>query len=71
MHGLHLTKEGDWYDTGGNFYRITRNYPHLEVNIWDYIIHYKGGSWEEIHNNRIQRNLSSTEWLKINKKYWE
>jgi len=71
MHGLHLSTVGDWYDTGGNFYRITRNMNYLEIDISKYITHYKGGSWEETHNKRIGRNLTANEWLEENKQYWE
>ena len=67
MHGLHLTKEGDWYDTGANFYRETKNFQHKEINVRDYITHYKGGSWEEVHNKRIGRRMTANEWLEKNK----
>ena len=71
MHGLHLTKEADKYDTGGAFYIHTRNYPHKNVTLKSFIVHYKGGSWEEKYMKEHNLTLTSKEWLKINKKYWE
>ena len=71
MHGLRVTKTGDYYDTGANFYRVTKDLPYKEVNIEEYMVHYKGGSWEETHNKRIHRDLSSKEWLEENSIYWK
>lgn len=71
MHGLHITKEADRYDTGGAFYVHTRNYPSKEVNLNSFIVHYKGGSWEDKYMKIHNLTLTSKEWLEINKKYWE
>ena len=71
MHGLHLTKEADKYDTGGAFYIHTRNYPYKDITLKSFIIHYKGGSWEEKYMKEHNLTLTSKEWLEINKKYWQ
>lgn len=71
MHGLFYTREGDRYDTGANFYYETESLLRLEVNISEYVEHYKGGSWEEAHNKRFNITLTSNDWLNKNFKYWK
>lgn len=71
MHGLYVTKEADRYDTGGAFYVHTRDIPFKEVDLNSFIVHYKGGSWEEKYMKIHNLTLTSKEWLEINKKYWE
>ena len=50
----------NWYDTGASFLRDTRDLPHREVEIDDYIVHYGGGSWRE------DKKMSPSEWLDAN-----
>ena len=71
MHGLRVTKTGDYYDTGANFYRVTKDLPYTEVNIDKLMVHYKGGSWEEAHHNKINRTQTGKEWLEENSIYWK
>ena len=71
MHGLHITKEADKYDTGGAFYVHTRDLPFKEVDLNSFIVHYKGGSWDEKYMKIHNLTLTSKEWLEINKKYWK
>ena len=71
MHGLRVTKTGDYYDTGANFYRVTKDLPYTEVNIDKLMVHYKGGSWEEAHNKKISRTQTGKEWLEENSIYWK
>ena len=71
MHGLRVTKTGDYYDTGANFYRVTKDLPYTEINIDKLMVHYKGGSWEEAHNKKINRTQTGKEWLEENSIYWK
>ena len=71
MHGLRVTKEGDRYDTGANLYRVSKDLPYKEVDIDEYIVHYRGGSWEDAYNKRTGRDISSREWLDENAVYWK
>ena len=70
MHGLsYLThnRDSDKYDTGGGFYVNSRNYPHAEIKLDEYIIHYGHGSWEK---KGEEPKITPIQWLNINKKYW-
>lgn len=71
IHGLYYSPTGDKYDTGASFYDDTKNFPSLEVDIQKYIKHYKGGSWETKHNQRYSITLTSQQWLKQNRKFWD
>lgn len=70
MHGIYYTREGDMYDTGANFFYETESLPRREINITDYVEHYKGGSWENIHNKRYGITLTSQDWLNKNRNLW-
>lgn len=78
MHGLNMSKEGDEYDTGGFFYKACGLNNIKKFNCNDYLVHYKGGSWEDVHNNRkegtvpLSRNLkmSHQKWLAIHHNLW-
>ena len=71
MHGLYYSKKSDMYDTGAGFYEECKFYNHKDIVCNDYIVHYKGGSWENTHNERIQNNISSKEWLEKFKNLWD
>lgn len=73
MHGLHYIKNNkiaDSYDTGGAFYQHTRKQHFKEINIDDYIVHYKGGSWSETEQTMHGIKISAQVWLTQNKKYY-
>ena len=74
MHGLakcDIVRDGDFYDTGANFYIEAQGFPHREINNSDYVEHYKGGSWEKIHNKLFRKDaISSETWLEKNKFLW-
>lgn len=65
MHGLHVTKRGDMYDTGAWFYTACENFPSKKIAYEDYVFHYKAGSWNEVNNKRYGVNKSEYEWLNI------
>ena len=74
MHGLDVNnKPGYYYDTGASFYRIAHNYKHQNILVSDYIIHYKGGSWDIFHPSNVKDhgNVSPKEWCVLNSKYWK
>ena len=47
LHTNPTEPDADWYDTGAFFTRETASLPHLEVEISNYIVHYKGGSYAQ------------------------
>jgi len=80
MHGLCGKNDGDNYDTGSWFYEKNKKLPHKTINISDYIIHYKGASWEKTHNDRESSNgviknrelkTPSSVWMDDNRILWE
>ena len=71
MHGL-TNKDSNRYDTGAYFYKVAKEYKHKIINIEDYIVHYKAGSWLEDAKKYIKYNQISQEmWLENNRKYWK
>lgn len=73
MHGLNKFTSCNNYDTGASFLLNTKQYPHKEINIDEYIEHYKGGSWDSpylLKNKKSHGNLTQDEWLNLNKKLW-
>lgn len=71
MHGL-TNKDSNRYDTGAYFYKVAKEYPHKIIDIEDYIVHYKAGSWLEDAKKYIKYNQISQEmWLNNNRKYWK
>lgn len=71
MYGLHKSSECEKYDTGSSFHLNCRKFNHKEVEIDDYIVHYKAGSWvntaRTVHH---YKQIDASEWLKKYKKYW-
>lgn len=68
MHGLGISENDYIYDTGYYFTKqISKDYI-TDININDYIIHYKGGSWEDT-SRKIPFTLN--EWVDNFKQYWE
>ena len=67
MHGLWYSGVGDRYDTGAAFYINASKLKHKDIKLSDYIIHYGHGSWNK---KEEKHNVSPTQWLNINKKYW-
>lgn len=56
---------GSWYDTGASFLEDckARGVPALRLQISDYILHFKGGSWAG--------KASACEWLDANRHLYE
>lgn len=74
MHGLNVNDPvGYLYDTGAFFYRGARHYPHRTICIDDYIVHYKGGSWDCLHpsNTKEHGSMLPQTWLQLHRRYWE
>lgn len=74
MHGLDVNnKLGYYYDTGASFYRKAKNYKHQNIIVSDYILHYKGGSWDAFHPSNLKEhgNISLEQWYMLNSKYWQ
>lgn len=74
MHGLYNNKknpDSDRYDTGGGFYMNAKAYKHKLINHKDYIIHYKGGSWDDRASRSIYKNGTPEEFIKRYRIYWD
>lgn len=70
MHGLHVTEESEKFDTGGGLYEMAKELPHRRIVTNDFLVHYKGGSWQKQHNERFGKNVSPREWLNMHKELW-
>lgn len=73
MHGLsntNVNKDADKYDTGAAFYIYGNKFPHKDIKTDEYITHYKGGSWEIVHNKKYGTHISVDKWLTSNYKLW-
>lgn len=57
--------KGKWYDTGAWFLHATRKLPHRRINIFDYIVHYGGGSF------RKNKKQTKNDWLRKYRMYYE
>jgi len=64
MHGL-IMGSGNWYDTGAAFYFHANKYPHNLIKLDDYIVHYKGASWDHnyVNNKKVHGELTPDEWI--------
>lgn len=69
-----LTKNGDNYDTGTYFLEQIKQkkLKWQKIHNYDYIVHYKGGSWiESARKYDNYKRVDANVWLKMNKKYWD
>ena len=72
-HIYGLSKVGDRYDTGANFYEqvVAKKLNWKKISFEDYIVHYKAASWvESAKKFDGYKPMDSQEWLKKYKKYW-
>lgn len=71
MHGI-SKGPGNSYDTGAAFLRHTKKYKYELIDLNNYIIHYKGASWDPnyVNNIKYHKNLTPDQWLEKYKKYW-
>ena len=71
MHGI-SDGTGNYYDTGAAFFMYTKKYKHEIIKLDNYIIHYKGASWNPNYKNNIKYhgNLTPEQWVEKYKKYW-
>lgn len=71
MHGISVG-HGNAYDTGASFYYHLKNKKYKLVNLNNYIIHYKGASWDPnyVNNIKYHQNLTPEDWLHKNIKYY-
>lgn len=70
MHGLMcngINKGADSYDTGAGFYFHANKYPHKDISVGNYVVHYGHGSWDKKGDKKI---LTESEWLGLNRSYW-
>ena len=68
-----LSANGDSYDTGTYFFeQITKKkLKWTKINISNYIVHYKAGSWvDKAKKFDGYKQISGSKWLENNKKYW-
>jgi hypothetical protein len=63
MHGLNTSHQCERYDTGAAFYTNVNEHrlPYKKINHKEYIIHLKGGSWED--KRRGKENPDPDKWL--------
>lgn len=74
MHGLHNIKvnpDSDRYDTGGGFYMNAKDYKHKIINHKDYVIHYKGGSWDDKASRLIYKNGAPKDFINKYRSFWD
>lgn len=71
MHGL-TNSESNKYDTGAYFFEACKEYHNTEIDIEEYIVHYKAGSWLEDAKKYIKyEQIPQDMWLNNNRKYWQ
>lgn len=72
MHGLRVSTSGDMYDTGSGFYLQIKNEKIKEIKCFDYIEHFKGGSWNVEHDKKFgNMNIDYKQWLSNNEGLWD
>ena len=74
MHGLANNKVNpmsDKYDTGGGFYIHAKAYNYKLINHKEYIVHYKGGSWDDKASRSAYRNGTPDEFINKYRMFWE
>lgn len=71
MHGI-SNGSGNYYDTGAAFFMYAKKYKYKLIKLDNYIIHYKGASWNPNYKNNIKYhgNLTPEQWVEKYKKYW-
>ena len=64
MHGISMGS-GNAYDTGAAFYFHLKEKKYNLINLSDYIVHYKGASWDPnyVNNVKYHVNLTPRDWL--------
>ena len=73
MHGIYCTKVNpysDRYDTGAGFFVHASKYKYKKINHTDYVIHYKGGSWDDKATRTAGRYKSPEEFMNKYRMYW-
>ena len=71
MHGLCRRDDangGNNYDTGAAFLMFSSKYHYKEVDIYEYIVHYRSASWNSPEND--ENKISKENWLLENKEYY-
>lgn len=67
MHGLAKKIGSDYYDTGAGFYVAASKFPHKDIKVENYVVHYGHGSWNK-KSEPIKYN--EKEWSEIHKNLW-
>lgn len=65
MWQLSGSKLGCWYDTGAWFLEASKDLPHRQIRVSDYVEHYGGGSF------LTDKKISPEEWLNKYVEYYE
>jgi len=72
MHGLFVTQNADWYDTGASFFLNTNKLHYREILLDDFMVHFKAGSWmNEALKAKKATNSSPINWLLQHKSLWQ
>ena len=74
MHGISCTKvnpNSDRYDTGAGFFVHAQKFKYKKINHLEYIVHYKGGSWDDRATRTAGRYKSPEEFMEKYKMYWK
>lgn len=74
MHGINYKKNNpyaDRYDTGAGFYYHASKYKHKVIDHRDYVIHFKGGSWDDKATRSAGKYKNKEEFMEKYKQYWK
>lgn len=73
MHGICYNKNNpyaDRYDTGAGFYVHASKYKYKKINHIDYVVHYKGGSWDDKATRTAGKYKNEDEFLNKYRTLW-
>jgi len=71
MFGFYDAHGGKNYDTGCWFYEACQNLPKTEININQYMIHFRAGTWyKDAVEKQNYKKFSPERWLEIYRRYW-
>ncbi len=71
MFGLNGKKGEEIYDTGCWFYETCKDLPKKEINVSQYMIHFRAASWyKDAVEKQHYKQITPEKWLEKNKHYW-
>ena len=69
--GIKDTEEGENYDTACWFYEQCKNLPKKEINISQYMVHFRAASWyKDAVEKQNYKQITPEKWLERNRRYW-